>query len=138
MRQMSDASVPICLLDLEVGEALGLLVAYVHALDVRCGRALLAESDESFDVAAASFKRRFDGAVAAVRYPTGDAARLGAPPHRVAKEDALDVPVNDHALSAGRPGGRRDAYSSSYASSYPAAWLASRIEKSSSAETPGD
>src|SRR5215210_2190047 len=103
MRQLSGATVPISLLDFEVGQPFGLFVAHVDALDIRSGRALLAEAKEGFDVAAAAFEGRLDGPVTAIRHPARDAARLGAPSHRVAKEDALDASVDDDALSADRP-----------------------------------
>jgi nitroreductase len=81
----------------ETLEALWLLLDDLHAIHTRAARSFAHESQEAFDAVLLSLEHRLDGAVPPVRDPAGDAVLSREPSRRVPEEDALHVPVHDHA-----------------------------------------
>ena len=84
------------LLDPEALNALRGLVDDGDGVDACATRTLAAEGHEPLDGRRVAFEHRLDGSVRPVAHPACDAVPLGQPPHRVAKEDALDEPAHDN------------------------------------------
>ena len=79
--------------------SLGRLVEHLDAADVGAARTGLAEAHERGDGIRGALEGGLDGAVGTVADPTVDAARPGLLAGRVAEEDALHAPVDDHAAA---------------------------------------
>jgi len=82
--------------NLEAAEALGRLVEDLDAVDPGAPWALAAEGDHRLDRLRLPFEYRLDRSVGPVADPAGGAAGGGLAAHRVAEEDPLHAPVDDH------------------------------------------
>src|SRR5215208_5002386 len=83
------------LADCEAGQAFGLLVADLDALDARAARAVAHERGHPLDRLRLALEHRLYTPVPVVPDPAGDGVALGEAADAVAEEDALDVVVHD-------------------------------------------
>ena len=83
----------------ETAEPLGILLAHLELSDLGAARTAPAELDHRLDRVGPSLEGRLDGAVVAIRDPTGDTQRFCPPARGVPEEDALDPPPGDDAPS---------------------------------------
>jgi hypothetical protein len=84
------------LANLEAGFAAWLSSRDLDGLDHRSSGADSAPGEERLDGLVGSLEDRFHGAVPAVPYPAGDAARSRTIAGQEAERDALDAPPDDH------------------------------------------
>src|SRR5262245_10891983 len=87
------------LADVKAGEALRFFVEDVDRVDLSAARTVAAELDKTLDRIGLAFEDRLDRAVRTVRHPAFDTTLLRHPPHGVAKEHPLHVPVDDDAAA---------------------------------------
>src|SRR5438093_13085603 len=83
--------------NVEAAEALRLLLADVHVVDVGAARPFAQEVDEALDGVGLALGDDLDRPVRTIGGPAGDAQRLRAPPRRVTEEHALHAPADDDA-----------------------------------------
>ena len=83
----------------ETLEPFRLLADHVDPVHSRAARPLAGEVDEPLDGVALALEHRLDGPVGQVPRPAGDTGRLRAAAGRLAKEDALDMTLDDDAAA---------------------------------------
>src|SRR6266540_2785700 len=88
--------------DPESVQVLGLFLEPLDALDAGTTGTLLAEGDQSRDALRGPFEDRLDTAIGSIPNPSVEPLLLCPSADAVAKEDALDVAVDDDALPLGR------------------------------------
>jgi len=74
------------------------LMRDLDTFDVGPARPRVRPADERLHGFVVALEHGLDGAIRPVRHPAGEPGRLRPLPSRVAKEDALDAPVDDDAL----------------------------------------
>jgi hypothetical protein len=80
-------------------EPFGLLADHVDPVDSRSAWPLADELDEPFDGLALALEHCLDGSVGQVPRPAADTGRLCAAESRLAKEDPLDVTLDNDAAA---------------------------------------
>ncbi len=83
-------------MDLEAGEPLRVFLEDLDLVHARPGRAALREPDQLLDCVRRALEDRFEAPVGAVAHPAADALSASPLAHRVAEEDSLHAPVQDH------------------------------------------